>query len=103
MSSPITLTLYSAAEIKRLPPPEWLIDGHLVQNSIAVLYGPSGGGKSFLALDGALSVATGRDWLGRPVQQGVVIYVLAEGASGFGARITAWEEDRGRRRRSRRA
>lgn len=56
--------LMSAAELMSLPPPRWLVANHLPVEGLAVLYGPPGGGKSFVALDLALSIATGLDWLG---------------------------------------
>ena len=42
----------------------------------AILYGPPGAGKSFVALDFALSVASGRAWHGHEVRQGPVLYVV---------------------------
>jgi predicted transcriptional regulator len=42
----------------------------------------------------ALSVATGRQWCGRDVIQGNVIFVCAEGASGMKARVLAWCNDK---------
>ena len=44
---------------ERLPPPKWLVDGILPEGAMATLVGFSGTGKSFIALDIALSVATG--------------------------------------------
>lgn len=46
--------------------------------------------NSFLALDMALSVATGRTWQGKAVDAGFVVYVSAEGTAGLGKRILAW-------------
>ncbi|MCB0862617.1 MAG: AAA family ATPase [Solirubrobacterales bacterium] len=51
--------------LQGLEPPEYLVDGHLVARSSNVLYGQPGAGKSFLALDWALCVATGTDWIAR--------------------------------------
>lgn len=56
----------------------------------AGLYGPSGDGKTFVALDVALSVATGQVWQGRAVKRGPVVYVVAEGGHGIQRRIRAW-------------
>lgn len=47
-------------ELDRLPPPRWLVRQHLTTGSLGCLYGPSGGGKSFLAIELAMAVATGR-------------------------------------------
>jgi RecA-family ATPase len=54
------------------------------------LYGQPGHGKSFLAIDLALCVATGQPWQGHPVQRGYAIYVSAEGGTGIGKRVKAW-------------
>lgn len=78
--------------IRSLPPPEWLIADYLAQDSLALLYGPSGTSKTFLALDWAMHVSTGLWWHGHEVKQGRVLYVIAEGARGIGRRIDAWEE-----------
>ena len=73
-----------------LPPPEWLIDGVMPKQALGMLFGPSGHGKSFLALDMALSVATGREWFSHRSAQGQVIYVVAEGGRGMVKRVKAW-------------
>jgi hypothetical protein len=85
----------SAEEIVSQPPPTWLIEGLIVEDSLAVLYGPPGSGKSFVAQEWALSVAAGRESLGHVVQQGDVAYVYAEGGGGMPLRLRAWREDRG--------
>jgi len=87
--------LLTPSQLDSVPPPTWLIERALVADSLAVLYGKPGVGKSFVALDWALSVATGHPWLNHPVAQGDVLYVAAEGAGGMSARKRAWEKDRG--------
>jgi hypothetical protein len=82
-------------DLKALPPPRWLVPGLLVEDSVAAIYGAPESGKSFLALDIAMAVAGGVDWHGRRVSDGGVLYVAAEGASGLGKRVRAWEIDRG--------
>ncbi|BDG62321.1 AAA family ATPase [Caldinitratiruptor microaerophilus] len=88
--------LRSAEEIEALPRPRWLIENHIVAGSHAVLYGPSGSGKSFIALDWALSVATGKGWMGYETMPGPVVYVAAEGSAGLGDRLRAWKAVYGR-------
>jgi AAA domain len=83
--------LLTDIEIENLPPPEWLIDALIPRNALVVLYGEPGIGKTFLALDWAMSVAAGRTWLGRTVQQGHVLYLAFEGSAGFGPRLRAWK------------
>lgn len=71
--------------------PKWLIKGYLEESSINLLYGPSGGGKSFLALDWACCVATGSPWQGQKVKQGKVLYIAGEGRTGLAGRLKAWQ------------
>ncbi|MBB0990921.1 AAA family ATPase [Dietzia sp. SLG510A3-30A2] len=78
-------------DLARLPAPEPLIGDTLDRGTVAVLAGSWGSGKSFLALDWAACVATGRPWQGREIHRTRVLYVAAEGASGLHSRITAWE------------
>lgn len=87
--------LLSVEELEALPAPTWLIDQYVPAGSLAVLYGPSGGGKSFVALDMALSVAAGIRWAGFVTQAGPVVYVAAEGGAGLGQRVAAWKRARG--------
>lgn len=69
-----------------------LIPGLLDVDSLAVLYGPPGVGKSFVALDMALRVATGTRWHGHQlVTAGPVLYIAGEGANGLADRIDAWK------------
>ena len=71
-------------------PVEWLIDNVLPKRAFCALYGPPGSYKSFVALDIAEAVATGRPWMGREVQAaGAVLYICGEGFGGIGARIKA--------------
>lgn len=73
-------------------PPEWVLKGVLPVNTLCVLFGPSGGGKSFLALDMAFHVALGESWNGHKVaRSGGVYYICGEGDEGIGRRADAWE------------
>lgn len=83
--------LLSRSALRRLPDPEPLIDNVLDQGTTALLYGRWGTLKSFIAFDWAASVATGREWQGRSVQQCRGLYVAGEGAFGFKGRTDAWE------------
>jgi hypothetical protein len=74
----------------RATPPEWLIDGLVPEDGLVVLYGEPTAGKSFLALDWGLSVATGVAWLGHSVKQGELVYIYAEGVRGLRRRAEAW-------------
>jgi hypothetical protein len=87
--------LLTLTDLRNLPPVRWLVEGMIAVESLAVLYGEPGIGKTFLALAWALSVASGRPWLGRAVEMGAVVYISFEGASGFAARIAAWQRQGG--------
>lgn len=76
-------------------PPEWLIEGCVPRDALVCTYGPPGVGKSFVALDQVLCIATGNPWMGREVKQGPVLYIAAEGVRGLGKRMSAWREFHG--------
>lgn len=83
--------LYTADDLMRLPPQRWLIKSLLPETGQSLLFGPPGEGKSFVGLDWALCVSTGRPWLGKyAVRQGEVIYIAAEGGRGIKKRVLAW-------------
>jgi len=85
------MALLQREGISSMAYPQWVIDGIIPAESVSMVYGPSGKGKSFWQLDQAACVATGRKWNGRAVQQGPVVYVAGEGKSGYKARLEAWE------------
>lgn len=87
----IRASLLRGDAICDVPPPEPLMGDILSLDSVAVLYGRPGGGKSLLALDWALSLAIGNWWQGREIKQGNVLYALAEGVRGTGPRVKAWK------------
>lgn len=76
-------------------PPQWLVRGLLERDALALVFGDPGCGKSFLAIDIALSVATGTPYFGREVEQGPVIYIAGEGLNGIKRRLMAWSKARG--------
>lgn len=75
--------------------PLHLVRGLFPQIGTSVLFGAPGLGKSFIALDIALSVAAGLDVFGRPALQGSAIYLSTEGKTGMRARAEAWALSRG--------
>lgn len=77
-------------DISAPKPVNWLINGVIEADSLACLYGASGCGKSFLAVDLSLCIASGHDWHGHKVQQGSVAYFAGEGLAGLRRRIAAW-------------
>jgi len=80
-------------DISAPKPVDWLIDGALEVNSLACLYGASGCGKSFIAVDLSLCIASGSDWHGQKVKQGSVIYFAGEGREGLRRRVAAWVQN----------
>ena len=59
------------------------------------IFGPSGHGKTFIALDMALSVATGGLWNGIQCEKGLVFYFNGEAWGGFKRRCRAWRKHHG--------
>lgn len=80
-------------ELEALPPPEFIVDGVLTETGFAILYGPPGSGKSFVALDMALRLAYGMDWHGRATKQTGVVYIAGEGSAGLGKRVKGWRRE----------
>ena len=71
-------------------PVEWLVQGVIPQRSFVALYAPPASFKSFIALDIAECIATGRAFLGNEItRQGAVLYIAGEGHGGIGTRIKA--------------
>lgn len=70
---------------------KWLVKGFLPKANLGVLFGESGSGKSFAMLDLSAAICRGLDfWNGHRVSKGRVLYVVAEGVSGFRQRIKAY-------------
>lgn len=90
-----TFEVLNLKQLKAMPPIEWLVDGLLTRHGFSVMYGQPGCGKTFLALDLALCVASGRDFHGMPVKQGNVLYIVGEGIGGISKRTSAWTDNRG--------
>jgi hypothetical protein len=72
----------------------YLVDGIIPRFGLVVLYGPPKSAKTFWALDLMLHVASGREYRGRRVCQGPVIYIACEGGSGYGKRIAAFRREK---------
>ena len=82
---------YSLQELYQLPEVRWQVGRHFPQGCLGCIYGGFGTGKSFYALDLALSVASGKPFLGiYEVMQGPVAYIAPEGFQGIRKRVDAW-------------
>lgn len=88
---PIRSRLLSMAQLADLPDPEPLIKGTIDLGTVALLAGYWGTLKTFIGLDWAASIATGRKWQGRTTAQRKVLYVAGEGAHGLYGRLDAWQ------------
>lgn len=66
-----------------------LVKGMLAKGTMSVVFGDSNKGKTFLALNLAFSVALGKEFCGKRVTQGGVLYVSAEGADSVRKRVAA--------------
>lgn len=89
--------LLSVPELEQIPEVAWLVEDLVAEESLAVVYGPTGSYKTFVAIDLALSIAAGREFAGRPTKRGAVAYVCAEGQAGIKWRIRAWLKSNGLR------
>lgn len=87
--------LLSIERLRAFPDLEWLVKDIIPEGALCEMHGMPNVGKSFLALDIALAVATGNECLGQSVAQGDVVYVAAEGARGLKPRVNAWLTARG--------
>ena len=70
--------------------PQWIVNGYLEQDTLAIVFGASGAGKTFVVADLSLCVSTGHEYHGHAVEQGPVAYVSGEGNAGFSRRTAAW-------------
>lgn len=76
----------------RPAPISWLLKGWLQAESLIMVHGPSGGGKTFVVLDMALHLAAGlTDWCGMKVRPCPVVYLAGEGHHGLRSRVAAWK------------
>ncbi len=74
----------------------WLVRGILPPDGLAFLAGQSGAGKSFVAVDLAVSLATGAPWFGHATRERVGVAILAaEGGGGLKRRLDAAKRHRG--------
>ena len=87
--------LLSMSRMAEILPPQPLVEGWLFGDSLGRIVGPSRGLKSFVAMDIACCVATGRPWHGHITKQGTAVYVVGEGSAGTKQRVDAWVQATG--------
>jgi hypothetical protein len=78
----------------KLKEPEYIVEDLFETETMGLIFGDPGCGKSFLAVDIALSVATGTAFHGRTVRKGSVFFIAGEGHNGLARRFNAWAQDR---------
>lgn len=89
---PLRSLLLRRDQLGALPQPAPLIADTLDMRTVALLSGRRSSGKSFIGLDWACCIATGKAWQNREiVHPGPVLYIAAEGAHGLHQRVSAWE------------
>src|SRR5215472_4038302 len=82
-------------DLDKLPATQWLVEGWLPQDVLANLYAAPETGKTFLALDWALCLSTGTQWLTHAVRPARVLYVYTENPRGLPKRLEAWFAEHG--------
>lgn len=86
---------HKIAELLALPAPRWLIKGLMIEGGLFEIYGKFKSGKTFWAVEMSCCIATGHDFFGEQVQQGKVLYIIAEGSRKlFAYRMDAWARAR---------
>jgi hypothetical protein len=71
-------------------PLQWTVKHWIPEGGLSMVYGESGAGKTFITLDMACCIATGREWKGNRTRPGVVVYLCGEGNFGLRLRVAAW-------------
>ena len=82
-------------DLTQREPMSWLIKGVLPKAQLGILFGASGSGKTFVALDIAFSIARGNAWRNRRTAKARVVVIAAEGGSGLGKRGEAYAQYHG--------
>jgi KaiC/GvpD/RAD55 family RecA-like ATPase len=70
--------------------PEYILDGVFQRGFVYALTGPTGSGKTAVALALAGCTALGRDFAGRETSRSSVLYVASENPDDVRARVLAW-------------
>ena len=91
VTTPRTRYEFSRVDTLEILDIDYVVDKYIEADSLDLMFGEPGCGKSFIAIDIACCIATGTPWHGHPVKQGVVIYIAGEGHNGLARRFKAWE------------
>lgn len=71
---------------------DWLIEDLMFAEDVALIFGASGSGKSFLAVEMGASIARGVPFLGKATRKGAVLYQAGEGGRGLVKRLRAYRQ-----------
>lgn len=72
-----------------------LFEGLIAQDSVVMIFGEGGAGKSFTAIDILMSATCMLPWLDHAGNGGGVIYYPSEGRAGLASRFHAWHAEHG--------
>ncbi len=75
----IRFRFLTVGELLRQPAQAWRVLRVIPARGLVVLWGASGSGKTFAALDMAGAIVRGLPWAGRRTKRGAVAYIAAEG------------------------
>lgn len=91
----MTISFKSLAELKATASKdEWLIKNWIAKGELISIIAQPAAGKSLLALEMALAMATKTHWRGEKVSRvSTVCYIIGEGQKGFMDRVRAYEID----------
>ena len=80
-----------------LSPPDYIIDDIIPANSLGMMHGPSGHGKTFVSLDMAYHISNRSEWhLDKVIEGGQVLYLAGEGHNGLKYRLLALKRKYGK-------
>lgn len=91
-ATPLRFRFLQVGEFLQGKPPSWIVSGVIPDADLVVIYGESGSGKSFFALDLVACIVRGLPWREHRVTQCRAAYIAAEGANGFRNRIRAYQK-----------
>ena len=74
----------------QIKPPDLMVQDLIETDSLTQIFGDPGCCKSFVVIDLACCIASGRDFHGHETKQGVVCYIAGEGQNGLARRFAAW-------------
>lgn len=86
--------VYSVSQFLQRPSPRWIVKGILADDDFSMIVGEPGSGKSFIAIDMSVAIATGEPWFDRTTRRMRVVYIAAEGVGGVRNRVAAQVQER---------